>query len=94
MAGMNVNVSVDELRRFAEYVANFSKYIDGDCSELRSAVNALAATMDEDSIVAISSTVNSIAKIITAQEPALSNLHGKVVNYADFVARLKAAAGG
>ena len=94
MAGINVNVSVDELKRFADYISNFAKYIDSDCQELRAAVNALASTMDEDSIAAISSTVNAITKIVTEQEPELNNLQGKVINYAEFVARLKAAANG
>lgn len=94
MAGINVHVSVDELKRFADYISNFSKYIDSDCQELRTAVNILASTMDEESIAAISSTVNAITKIITEQEPALNNLQSKVMNYAEFVARLKAAANG
>lgn len=94
MAGINVNVSVDELKRFADYISNFSKYIDSDCQELQAAVNALASTMDEDSIAATSSTVKAITKIVVEQEPALNNLQGKVMNYAEFVARLKAAANG
>lgn len=92
MAGINVNVSVDELKRFADYISNFSKYVDSDCQELKAAVNILASTMDEDSIATIISTVNAITKIITEQEPALNNLQSKVTNYAEFVARLKAAA--
>ena len=92
--GINVNVSVEELRRFADYVANFSKYIDGDCAELRSAVGVLAATMDQESIAVISSTVDQIARILTEQGPALTRLEEKTRNYADFVQRLKAAANG
>lgn len=90
--GINVNVSVEELRKFADYVSDFSKYIDGDCAELQSSAASLAATMDEESIASISATVNQIAKILSDQGPALVNLEQKIRNYADFVARLKAAA--
>lgn len=89
--GINVNVSVEELRIFADYVSNFSKYIDGDCTELQSSVAALAATMDAESIASISATVNQIAKILSDQGPVLVKLEEKVRNYADFVTRLKAA---
>ena len=89
---VNVNVSVEELRIFAEYVANFKRYIDGDCADLKSAVNVLAASMDEQSITAITQTVKEIENILVDQGPALELLREKVSNYAEFVARLKSAA--
>lgn len=90
--GINVNVSVESLRQFADYTGNFSKYIDGDCAQLRGAISALAATMDSDSVAVIASTVDQIARILSDQEPAIRTLEQKVNNYADFVERLKAAA--
>jgi len=87
---ININVSVDELRRFADYVSNFSNYIDGDCAELQSAVATLAATMDNESISTISSMVTQISNILSDQGPALDKLEEKTREYADFVARLKA----
>ena len=93
MSEININVSESELRIFADYISNFAKYIDGDCAELQAAMNSLAATMDEDSASDIVSMVNEISNILSNQTPALHNLESKVTNYADFVARLKAAAG-
>ncbi len=89
---VNINVSIDELKRFADYVSNFSKYIDGDCAELQASVAVLAATMDEESVSAISAMVNEITRILTDQGPVLVRLEEKTRNYADFVTRLKAAA--
>ena len=90
--GLNVNVSVDELRRFADYVSAFSKYIDDDCAELQSAILSLTATMDEESVENISTTVNQITKILTEQGPVLVKLEEQTRNYADFVTRLKGIA--
>ncbi len=92
MSGININVSESELRNFADYISNFAKYIEGDCAELQAAMNSLSATMDEDSVADIASMVNQISDILSNQTPALNHLESKVTDYADFVARLKAAA--
>jgi len=91
--GINVNVSVESLRQFADYTGNFSKYIDGDCAQLRGAISALSSTMDSDIVAVLASTVDQITRILNEQAPAIKNLEQKVNNYADFVERLKAAAG-
>ena len=91
--GINVNVSVESLRQFAGYVDNFSKYVDGDCAQLQGAISALATTMDSDSIAVIKSSVEQITRILDEQAPTIKTLEQKVNNYADFVERLKAAAG-
>jgi len=49
--------------------------------------------MDSDSVAVIASTVDQITRILNEQAPAIKNLEQKVNNYADFVERLKAAAG-
>ena len=93
MASINVNVSVEELRKLSNYVANFKKYIDGDCAQLESATRCLEATMDEESVYSISQTVKEIGKLLDEKGPELEKLAEKINNYADFVERLKAAAG-
>ena len=89
MAGVNINVSVDELNRFAEYVANFDKGIEGDCAELKISLSKLAAMMDEASISEIRSMVGDISRILEEEGPTLKRLQDKVLNYADFVAKLR-----
>ena len=90
MAGANINVSVDELNRFAEYIANFEKEIMGDCADLKNSLSVLAAMMDDDSISAIRSIVGDISRVLEEEGPTLKSLQEKVVNYADFVTKLKA----
>ena len=89
---MNINVSVDELIRFADYVSDFGKYIDGDCQELRMSVSKLAATMDEESVATIISTVNQITRIVENKNSELTNLEHRVRDYDYFVNELKKAA--
>lgn len=93
MSGTNVNVSLDELRKFSVYVENFRRYVDGDCEELQSAVNVLTATMDERSVSIILSMVKEITRLLQEQEPMLADLKDKVDMYGDFIARLKAVSG-
>lgn len=88
--GINVNVSVETLKEFADYISKFSGYIDADCVQLQSAITTLAYTMDDDSISCIADCVRQISKILIDQKPALDRLEEKVVNYAEFVERLKA----
>ena len=88
---INVEVSVDELRDFAEFISTFKYKIEGDCAELKSAVNKLAGTMDEDSIRQVYATYDSIIKLLDVKKHELTDLHKKVDDYADFVEKLKRA---
>ena len=87
---ITINVSVDELIRFADDISNFSKYIDGDCAELEASLTQLAATMDDESVAQITYSAKQISKILMDQGPVLDNLEEKVREYAESVRRIKA----
>ena len=89
---VNVNVSVEELRNFSQYISDFGKHIDSDCNELESSCRKLEASMDEESSADISNITNQISRIIVDAAPTLNTLKNKVEQYADFVERLKQAA--
>lgn len=94
MAGMNINVSSKALENFAQYVSDFSHYVNKDCQKLKESLKKLSISMDDDSMREISSMVNEILKIANDEESELKKLSDYIMIYASFVEKVKETASG
>ncbi len=91
---MNINVNPEKLLAFAEYVSNFSKNINRECTEISAATTRLAQSMSDEDVDGIRWMTLEVVRILNNSEPELKDLQQKVELYAEFVAKLKAIAKG
>lgn len=89
---MKINVDPEKLMDFANYVSDFSKKINTECSEISSATARLAQTMDAEDVASILRLTQQVVQVLENSDPALKELQQKVEGYANFVMRLKSIA--
>ncbi len=89
---MDINVNVEKMDRFGEYVLEFKGNIHTACEKLREATKRLQANnTDMDDIV---DQIDTIESIVSSAEPDLKSLNEAVQKYAAMVRRLKSVMNG
>lgn len=84
-----VNVSIQELQKFADDIKIFSSNISRDCIEIETAFRQVEATLDAETAGAIRSYIQTIEKILEEKSIVLKNLELSIRQYAGFVKLLK-----
>ena len=88
---VEVNVNVEKLISFGDYVEKFCKDTQLDCEGLQGALKQLQSHSSSEEVEEILKMVKSINEIISNSETELLQLSLKITEYADFVNRLKRA---
>lgn len=86
---MNIDARPAKLQDFAASVSQFSRNIREECLELYTAMGALEAVLDPETLAEAEQMLRDICRILNAAEPDLEKLHEKVLSFSRMVDRLQ-----